>query len=134
MIKKKLDLMQAFIGFGFYSGLIKIAWGIVLILPDDTFAANQKSYAGMMAIATENQWAVFLLIIGVLHTTSVLMTNINFRVSMQTISVGTWLFIASQFWLSNPIGTGKITYGIAAIIDFIVILYILKHPKGVIDD
>lgn len=130
MIKKNETLVQALSGFGFYSALIKIAWGLVLILPDNTFAANPKSYTNMMAIATEQQWAIYLLIIGALHTLSVLIYDIRFRITMQILSVGTWLFIATQFWLSNPIGTGKITYGIAAIIDFIVIVYLLKYNKG----
>jgi hypothetical protein len=129
-MKKHEALVQALSGFGFYSALIKIAWSIVLLLPDNTFAANPNSYASMMAIATEEQWAIYLLIVGILHTTSVLFYSLRFRITMQVLSVGTWLFIATQFWVSNPIGTGKITYGIAAIIDFIVIVYLLKFNKG----
>jgi hypothetical protein len=129
-MKKHDALVQALSGFGFYSGLIKVAWGIVLLLPDNTLAANPKSYANMMAVATEQQWAIYLLIVGMLHTVSIFFYDLRFRIPMQIISVGTWLFIATQFWISNPIGTGKITYGIAAIIDFIVIVYLLKYNKG----
>lgn len=130
MIKKNESLVQAFSGFGFYSALIKIAWGIVLLSPENTFLASPVSYRNMMAVATESQWGLYLLIVGILHTTSVLMYSLRFRIPMQIVSVGTWLFIATQFWLSNPVGTGKITYGIAAIIDFIVIVYLLKYNKG----
>lgn len=130
MIKKNESLIQALSGFGFYSAMIKIAWGIVLLSPNNTFAANPNSYASMMALATELQWGVYLLIVGILHVLSVLMYSLRFRIPMQIMSVGTWLFIATQFWLSNPVGTGKITYTIAALIDFIVIVYLLKFNKG----
>jgi len=129
-MKKQEELMRTLSGFSFYSALIKIAWGIVLIQPGDTFAVNPISYASMMVIATEQQWAIFLLIVGTLHTLAVLQHNLYFRIPMQILSVGTWLFIATQFWISNPIGTGKLTYTIAAIIDFIAIVYLLKFDKG----
>lgn len=129
-MKKHENLVQALSGFGFYSALIKIAWGITFLYPESVFANNPISYRNMMAVATENQWGIYLLIVGLLHLISVLMYDLRFRIPMQVISVGTWLFIAAQFWLSNPSGTGKITYGIASIIDFIVIVYLLKFNKG----
>lgn len=128
MIKRNETLVQALSGFGFYSALIKMAWGIVLLLPDNTFAANPRSYTNMMVVATEMEWGIFLLIIGTLHAVSVLMYNLQFRIIMQILSVGTWLFIATQFWLSNPVatsnptGTGAPNYALIAFVDFITVV------------
>lgn len=130
VIKNKYYLVQRMSGFSFYSALIKVAWGIVLLSPDNTFAANPRSYTNMTAIATEQQWGIFLLIAGIIHLSAIFTYNLKFRIITQIASVGIWLFIAAQFWLSNPIGTGKITYALAAMIDFIVIIYILKYKGG----
>lgn len=130
MIKDTYYLLQRLSGFSFYSALIKISWGITFLYPENTFAANPNSYTSMVAIASEQQWGIFLLISGILHLSAIFAYNLKFRIISQIISVGIWLFIATQLWLSNPIGTGKITYTIAAIMDFIVIIYILNFKGG----
>lgn len=121
--------MESIVGFSFYSALIKIVWGLTFLL-SFSFFTTSPSYTAMANIGTEHQWGVALLTIGILHIWSIFYTSAYYRITMQTVSIFVWLFIATQLWLANPIGTGKFTYTIAAIIDFIAVVYILKYRRG----
>src|SRR5688572_6719454 len=112
MIRDTNYLVQRLSGFSFYSALIKIALGLVFLDSANTFAVNPISYASMAMLANEDVWGWFLLTVGVFHVFSIFSDRLVYRIPAQIISVGVWLFIAVQFLVSNPIGTGKITYGI----------------------
>ena len=117
-------------GFSFYSALIKIAWCFVFLLPIQTFAAV-RSYDSMAIIANENVWGIALCMIGILHLASIFSLRLLARIIMQIVSIGVWLFMATMFGISNPVGTGLWTYAFAAMCDFIAIVYLLRFEKGV---
>lgn len=116
-------------GFSFYSALIKIAWGLVLLAPANTFAFA-ASYNAMSNIADEDTWGIVLVMVGMLHIASIFSYRLIARIIMQIVSIAFWLFLATMFLISNPVGAGVWIYGIAAICDFIAIVYLLRYEKG----
>ncbi len=116
-------------GFSFYSALIKIVWGFVFLLPASTFNST-RTYDAMSSIASENVWGTALCMIGILHLASIFSFQLLARIIMQIISIAVWLFMSTMFAIGNPVGAGVWIYGIAAICDFIAIVYLLKFEKG----
>ena len=116
-------------GFGFWSALAKIAWGLILLNPANTFAST-PSYVAMSTWATEVQWGILLLTVGIIHLATIFNSSLLARIVLQISSIAVWLFISSMFGISNPIGTGLWIYALAAVSDFIAIVYLLRFEKG----
>ncbi len=125
----KIEHLEKLLGFAFFSALNKIIWGAIFLMPQSTFSLA-ISYKYMSQIASENTWGIVLLITGILHTLALFMHKLHFRLIMQSLSVGIWLFIAMTLALSNPLGTGMYTYGLSAILDFIAVIYLVAYKGG----
>lgn len=88
---------------------IAIWWGIILILPYDTFS-EAVAYGAMSTLAPEFVWALVLLLIGFLQLYGIVRDHYSFKRFTLLFATGVWIFIATMFALGSPFNTATGTY------------------------
>lgn len=100
--------------FEVFLAMTTFGWGIDLLLTD-VFASNTV-YAGMERIASQQTWALFLLIWVGVYVYTVRTKWQAGRVSCLSVIAGWWAFVATMLFLVSPVSTGVIVYGSMAIV------------------
>ena len=96
------------------SGMLALFWGIILLLPFDTFSST-PSYFAMQTIAPEIAWGLAVAIGGMAQMISVLFLSNYARKLTAGISIFIWWFVAGMFIVSNSISTAVPVYSIIAL-------------------
>lgn len=94
---------------------IAIWWGIILVLPFNTFGISD-SYEAMEALAPESFWGVFMIGMGFSHLLSMTYNLSRLKRFTLLIATGVWIFIASMFAIGNPMNTATGTYAIIGVL------------------
>jgi hypothetical protein len=98
-----------------FIGLLSIIWGIVFILPANTFETSQ-SFTAMAETMPEVAWGILFLTIGL---KSILVGRSTYWRSISALSMFVlWLFMAIMFMRSNPIATGPFTSMLYALLAY----------------
>lgn len=81
--------------------ILKIAWGIWLILPMQTFATSQV-YSGLAAVTrNEDVWGTFLILLGISHFVGVAVGG-KWRRRFVMLAAMFWLFSSISFFIARP--------------------------------
>jgi hypothetical protein len=88
-------------------------WGLILILPFDTFSSS-SSYKAMAGIASEPCWGLFMLAIGTAQLFGMILNNYFIKRYSLLLATGIWVFISAMFGLSTFFSTASGTYFIIA--------------------
>lgn len=90
-------------------------WGVLLLLPYNTFNTAANSYSGMVALAPESHWGTFALLVGAAQMYGMLIAGDRLRAFFLLVAAGFWYFVFTMFMIINPFTTGG-TYIITAIL------------------
>lgn len=104
-----------------FSGMLAWYWGILLLLPFDTFGAG-RSYIVMQQIATEEAWGVFYCIIGLIQSIAMCGNVYYLRFPASLLAVIGWSAASMMVGLANPVGHGLAIYGLLALANGWVII------------
>jgi hypothetical protein len=96
-----------------FSGTLALYWGILLLLPFDTFGAS-PSYAMMAALGSEAWWGCVFLLIGSSQWLSITRCRWLRALSFHLAIIG-WGFACVMFSVSNPITHAPGIYGLLAV-------------------
>lgn len=80
-----------------------IIWGIVLLLPGNTFATS-KAY-NLISFWHEDVWAVLFLIFATVQAIGLLSNRLRWRMRCAALGAVVWAFVCSMLVISNPIST-----------------------------
>ena len=86
-----------------FSGLMAWAWGILLLLPFDTFSAT-PSYAAMKWLAPEWLWGTIFCCIGALHSLALCAGFNRLRPLVCMVAAFLWAFVGCTFVQTIPQG------------------------------
>lgn len=101
--------------------LIAIIWGLWLLLPFNSFGSS-PSWSAMLAFASEDTWAIWILIIGLIQFLGVACNYESSRKRSPFVLFLTWLCVAAGLIFTSPITTGIPLYGSIAIIQGLLYL------------
>lgn len=94
--------------FEFIAGLISLWWGILLLLPFDTFD-SARSY-NFIRIIPENAWGIIALLIGAMQITGTLTHDKKLRKTGTLSAAIFWVLVGAALFLGNKLGTGVVAY------------------------
>lgn len=86
-----------------FSSLLAWCWGILLILPYDTFGST-LSYRTMAFLAPEESWGFLFILIALLHGLSLCAGFFELRVPACWLASFIWSFVGVLFAIANPQG------------------------------
>ena len=104
-----------------FAAVVVTLWGIILLLPADTFAG--PSWVVFRAFASENTWGVILISLGLARLAGLIINGARKRVTpwIRVISAGAgfliWSGISLGFGLSGVISTGLAVYPAIAVLE-----------------
>lgn len=86
-----------------------MAFGLKLLSPENTFVSS-VSFSVMAVIAPEWVWGLAMLITGSIRLFALVRCLLRIRWAISFVSLIMWTSISISFFLSNPSGTGSITF------------------------
>jgi hypothetical protein len=106
----KLILSKAkFRAIEVYLAALSLYWGVILILPFDTFSTS-FSYDVMHQMAPEIFWGLAMVVVGLVHVLAMIRNDKTIRKIGLLLAAGQWYFIATMILLSNHFSTAWGTY------------------------
>lgn len=90
---------------------LAIWWGIILLLPFNTFVIS-SSYSAMAGLATETAWGIIMLAQGVIQLTSMVFRFKKIKQFSYLVATFLWFFIAAMFAVGELSNTATGTYAI----------------------
>ena len=106
---------QSFRTLKIFSTSIAMWWGVVLILPFDTFS-TALSYKAMAGIAPEFYWGLLMLIMGLAHLIGITYSLKKIEKASFLIATFVWIFIAAMFTIGSPPNTASGTYALIGLL------------------
>ena len=91
-----------------FTSIILIAWGIVLLHPDETFTL--PSYEPMLKVAPEVVWGLASLALGLFQYVGMVGRWSYVRSISALLATGFWLFVGVMFSITPVINTFASTY------------------------
>ena len=105
------------IRFSTASAIMKMGWGLWLLIPFfDTFESG-KVFMIMQKIAPESVWGIVIVSIAALHF--YYLRYRKFYLVSKLLSAGIWICIATAFALANINSPGSITFVSIAVMEMI---------------
>lgn len=106
---------------------LALVWGIVLLLPYDTFGGN-LAFSAMSSLASETVWGVIGLLAGLLQVSAVLgywrsggQRWLAARKIGAAFSCAAYVFIATMYMISSPKGLAFWTYALCGVADMWIV-------------
>ncbi|WP_426455477.1 hypothetical protein ACP26L_36275 (plasmid) [Paenibacillus sp. S-38] len=90
-------------------------WGVMLLLPFDTFATS-PAYDKMANLASESNWGIFMLLVSLYILLGMLIGHFRMRRIGLLFSTANWLFVSSMLFMGSPSSTGGGCYFIFAVL------------------
>ncbi|MGA4519263.1 hypothetical protein ACPA0F_18555 [Solibacillus silvestris] len=106
---------QSFHTLKIFTTSIAIWWGVVLILPFDTFS-TAVPYRAMAEIASEFYWGLLMLLMGCSHLIGITYSLKKIERASFLIATFVWIFIAAMFAFGSPPNTASGTYAIIGLL------------------
>ena len=87
-----------------WSAWVACYWGIVLLLPFDTFGASQsiQFYKTLSGAAEEDTWGAIFLAVGLCQWASLAVRRHSLSWPANSLACGLWLVLAVSIWLAAP--------------------------------
>lgn len=104
-----------------YVAVVTFLWGVVLLLPADTFAG--PSWVIFRSIMAESSWGILLMVLGALRIGGLIVNGARKNVTpwIRVVSAGggflIWSGVSLGFGLSGVISTGLAVYPAIAILE-----------------
>jgi hypothetical protein len=88
---------------------VSVAFGLKLLSPETTFDSS-NAFIVMSKIAPEWAWGGAMLLTGLTRLIGIYRHSLVIRRAVSFVSLLLWTSISISFFLSNPSGTGPITF------------------------
>ena len=97
-----------------FTGMLAVSWGLLLILPIDTFGST-KNYTTMEVLAPEMVWAALMFAVGLIQVAAVIYGKVKARKIPAMMSTMLWIFITFMFVSANPASASIAAYAVVSL-------------------
>lgn len=107
------------------SACTAVYWGIVLLIPVDSFAVSY-SFSHLQSLASENAWAMVYGGIGVFQLLALILVNYQMRLVAAVCAASLWIMTAVSIFINAPAST---TVGVYFALSMGCVWTLLRGPS-----